>query len=61
MQEKSMNAKRGYVPEDEKNFSPEAIEKMKIASHQYRLIPETADAIRLILDILQEARIPFTR
>ena len=27
-----MNAKRGYVPEDEKNFSPEAVEKMKIAS-----------------------------
>ena len=32
MQEKSMNAKRGYVPEDERNFSPEAVEKMKIAS-----------------------------
>ena len=28
-----MNAKRGYVPEDERNFSPEAVEKMKIASH----------------------------
>jgi len=27
-----MNAKRGYVPEDERNFSPEAIETMKIAS-----------------------------
>lgn len=23
-----MNAKRGYVPEDERNFSPEAVEKM---------------------------------
>ena len=28
-----MNAKRGYVPEDERNFSPEAIEKLRIASH----------------------------
>ena len=27
-----MNAKRGYVPEDERNFSPEAIEIMKTAS-----------------------------
>ena len=27
-----MNAKRGYVPEDERNFSPEDVEKMKIAS-----------------------------
>ena len=27
-----MNAKRGYVPEDERNFSLEAVEKMKIAS-----------------------------
>ena len=27
-----MNAKRGYVPEDERNFSPEAIETMKTAS-----------------------------
>ena len=27
-----MNAKRGFVPEDEKNFSPEAIEKMRTAS-----------------------------
>ena len=28
-----MNAKRGYVPEDDKNFAPEAIEKMR---HQAR-------------------------
>lgn len=27
-----MNAKRGFVPEDEKNFAPEAIERMKTAS-----------------------------
>ena len=27
-----MDAKRGFVPEDEKNFSPEAIEKMRTAS-----------------------------
>ena len=27
-----MDAKRGYVPEDEKNFSPQAIEKLKTAS-----------------------------
>ena len=27
-----MNAKRGYVPEDERNFSPKAIETMKTAS-----------------------------
>ena len=26
------NAKRGFVPEDERNFSPETIEKMRIAS-----------------------------
>ena len=29
-----MDAKRGYVPEDERNFSPESIEKMKKASGQ---------------------------
>ncbi|MBR6404788.1 MAG: DUF434 domain-containing protein [Lachnospiraceae bacterium] len=29
-----MNAKRGYVPDDEKNFSPEAVQKMRIASRQ---------------------------
>ncbi len=27
-----MDAKRGYVPEDDRNFSHEAIEKLKIAS-----------------------------
>lgn len=27
-----MNAKRGYVPEDERNFSPSALETMRIAS-----------------------------
>ena len=39
-----MNAKRGYVPEDEKNFSPVAIEKMKTASrHILYLINEGYD------------------
>ena len=105
-----MNAKRGYVPEDERNFSPEAMETMKTASRHvcyllnegdlhdlagkdvwidgfntiitlevllsdsllfrcmdetvrdlaalrgtYRLIPETAEAARMMLDVLQEA------
>ena len=27
-----MDAKRGFVPEDVKNFSPEALEKMRTAS-----------------------------
>lgn len=44
LQEKSMNAKRGYVTEDERNFSPEAVEKMKIASrHILYLINEGYD------------------
>ena len=39
-----MNAKRGYVPEDEKNFSPAALEKMRIASrHVGYLINEGYD------------------
>ena len=39
-----MNAKRGYVPEDEKNFSPAALEKMRIASrHVGFLINEGYD------------------
>ena len=29
-----MNAKRGYVPDDEQNFSPEALTKMRNASRQ---------------------------
>ena len=29
-----MDAKRGYIPEDEKNFSPQSIDKMKTASRQ---------------------------
>ena len=33
-----MNAKRGYVPDDDKNFSPEAIEKMRIASRHIRYL-----------------------
>ena len=39
-----MDAKRGFVPEDEKNFSPESLEKMKTASrHIYYLINEGYD------------------
>lgn len=39
-----MNAKRGYVPEDDKNFSPDAIELMKTASrHVSYLINEGYD------------------
>lgn len=39
-----MNAKRGYVPEDERNFSPEALETMRTASrHIYYLINEGYD------------------
>lgn len=36
-----MDAKRGYVPEDERNFSPEALETMRTASrHIFYLINE---------------------
>ncbi len=39
-----MNAKRGFVPEDERNFSPEAVETMKKASrHILYLINEGYD------------------
>lgn len=39
-----MNAKRGFVPDDEKNFSPESIEKMRTASrHIVYLINEGYD------------------
>ena len=39
-----MNAKRGYVPEDERNFSPEAIHTMQTASrHVLYLINEGYD------------------
>ena len=33
-----MNAKRGYVPEDERNFAPEAIHIMQTASRQVRYL-----------------------
>ena len=33
-----MNAKRGYVPEDERNFAPEAIHTMQIASRHVRYL-----------------------
>ena len=39
-----MNAKRGYVPEDERNFAPEAIHTMQTASRHVRyLINEDYD------------------
>ena len=39
-----MNAKRGYVPEDERNFSPAALEKLRTASrHVEYLINEGYD------------------
>ena len=39
-----MDAKRGYVPEDEKNFSPEAVDKMRTASgHICYLVNEGYD------------------
>ena len=33
-----MNAKRGYFPEDERNFSPDAIKRMKNASRHIRYL-----------------------
>ena len=33
-----MDAKRGFVPEDERNFSPEAIEIMRVASRHIRFL-----------------------
>ena len=40
----TLNAKRGYVPEDERNFSPAALEKMRTASrHVEYLINEGYD------------------
>ena len=39
-----MNAKRGYLPEDERNFSSEALETMRTASrHTVYLINEGYD------------------
>ena len=39
-----MDAKRGYTPEDEKNFSPDAVERMRIATrHIQYLINEGYD------------------
>lgn len=39
-----MDVKRGYTPEDEKNFSPDAVERMRIASrHIQYLINEGYD------------------
>lgn len=39
-----MNARRGYVPEDERNFSPAALENLKTASrHILYLINEGYD------------------
>ena len=33
-----MDARRGYVPEDEKNFSPEALQVMRTASRHIRYL-----------------------
>ena len=33
-----MDAKRGYVPEDDRNFSPEAIEIIRTASRHIRYL-----------------------
>ena len=33
-----MDAKRGYVPEDERNFSPEALQVMRTASRHVRYL-----------------------
>ena len=42
-----MNARRGYVPEDERNFSPEAVEILREASrHVVYLINEGYDLKR---------------
>ena len=39
-----MDAKRGYTPDDERNFSPDAVERMRIASrHIQYLINEGYD------------------
>lgn len=39
-----MDAKRGYTPEDERNFSPDAVERMRIASrHIQYLVNEGYD------------------
>ena len=33
-----MDAKRGFVPEDERNFSPEALQLMRTASRHIRYL-----------------------
>ncbi len=33
-----MDAKRGYVPEDDRNFSQEAVEKLRVASRHIRYL-----------------------
>ena len=43
-----MNAKRGYVPEDERNFSPEAIEIMKTASRHICYLLNEASACSMV-------------
>ena len=44
MRDMCMDAKRGFLPEDEKNFSPESLETMKTASrHVFYLINEGYD------------------
>ena len=42
----AMNAKRGYVPEDDRNFSPEAVSTLKTTSRHvvYLIFWTTAQA-----------------
>ena len=64
-----MDAKRGYVPDDEHNFSLEVllcdsllfecmdgtIRDLAALRGTYRVIPETSAAVKLIFDILKKA------
>ena len=40
------NAKRGFVPEDERNFSPEAIEKLRTASRHISWLLDEGYALK---------------
>ena len=47
-----MNAKRGYVPEDDRNFSPAALETLRTASrHISYLIADAGERYSVALDI----------
>ncbi len=46
-----MNAKRGYVPEDEHNFSPAAIEKIRTVRMLFDTLKEqSVDTVHILLD-----------